>query len=81
MEKLRNMVGLRLILWPGSLRDTLDAPFGLYNWNKFSGMNLTLFHKMKAAVDDMHDHVVAHKELHQSLPHAAVAQWEGEVER
>ena len=44
-------------------------------------MNLTLFHKMKAAVDDMHDHVVAHKELHQSLPHAAVAQWEGEVER
>jgi hypothetical protein len=44
-------------------------------------MGLTLFRKMKAAVDDMHDHVIAHEELHQSLPHAAVAQWADEVER
>jgi hypothetical protein len=66
---------------PGSRRDTLDAHFGFYNWKKFTGMGLTLFRKMKAAVDGMHDHVIAHEELHQSLPHAAVAQWVDEVER
>jgi hypothetical protein len=66
---------------PGSRQDTLDMHFGFYNWKKFTGMGLTLFHKMKAAVDDMHDHIIAHEELHQSLPHVAVAQWVDEIER
>ena len=51
------------------------------NWKKFTGMGLTLFCKMKATVDDMQNHIIAHEELHQSLPHAAVAQWVDEVER
>ena len=66
---------------PGSRRDTLDVHFGFYNWKKFTGMGLTLFRKMKATVDDMYDHVIAHEELHQSLPQVAVEQWVGEVER
>jgi hypothetical protein len=88
MEKLQNMVGLRLILWqpvqrrcPESCRDTLDAHFGFYNWKKFTGMGVTLFCKMKAVVNDMHNHVITHEELHHSLPHAVVTEWAAEVER
>jgi len=44
-------------------------------------MGLTLFCKMKATVDDMHNHVIAHEELHQLLPQAAIEQWADEVER
>jgi hypothetical protein len=40
-----------------------------------------LLHKMKAAVNDMHNHVITHEELHQSFPGAAVDKWQGEVER
>ena len=81
---------------PGSRRDTLDAHFGFYNWKKSTRMGghylnvcqklfifrigLTLLRKMKAAIDDMHNHVIAHEEFDQSFPHAAVTKWTSEVE-
>jgi hypothetical protein len=35
---------------------------------------------MKAAMSDMHDHVVGHEEYQCSLPKASVAQWILDVE-
>ncbi|KAF8232499.1 hypothetical protein L208DRAFT_1377620 [Tricholoma matsutake] len=35
---------------------------------------------MKAAIDDMHDHVIAHEEFSQSFLHSAVTKWTSEVE-
>jgi hypothetical protein len=36
---------------------------------------------MKATINDMHDLVIEHKELHHSLPHAIITEWAAEVER
>lgn len=46
----------------------------------FQLIGLTLLPKMKAAIDDMHDHVIAHEEFNQSFLHSAVTKWTSEVE-
>ena len=35
---------------------------------------------MKAAIDDMYDHVITHEEFNQLFPHSAVTKWTSEVE-
>ncbi|KAF9471567.1 hypothetical protein BDN70DRAFT_909334 [Pholiota conissans] len=65
---------------PGTRSDTLDSHMGDENWKKVIGMGQSLLRKMKAAVKDATDHVIAHMELTATLPKETVARWTREVE-
>ncbi|KAJ8494663.1 hypothetical protein ONZ45_g13153 [Pleurotus djamor] len=53
---------------PGSRRDTLDDHFGDYNWRKVITLHETLLRRIKEAVPERSEHVIAFRDLSNALP-------------
>ena len=68
------IIGRNLLVWVSIKYRAIFVKIFIFQ------IGLTLLRKMKAAIDDMHDHVIAHEEFNQSFPHSAVTKWTSEVE-
>ncbi|KAK0432575.1 hypothetical protein EV421DRAFT_1719449 [Armillaria borealis] len=61
---------------PGSCQDVLDNNFGFWNWQKYTGMGLTLSQKYIAAIKEQNIQVEEHQGFTTGLPENLVMEWE-----
>ncbi|KAF8910492.1 hypothetical protein CPB84DRAFT_1743352 [Gymnopilus junonius] len=60
---------------PGSRRDTLDAHFGDWNWQKTCSMSTFLLRQIKEAILELEEKLRIHEEFTHNLSEEDVAEW------